>query len=314
MHDIILMPCPEVSIIILTRNGKATIGECLKKVYAQNYTNFEVIVIDSASTDGTPDIVNNFPVRFFSIDVKDFGHGKTRNYGAKLSKGKYLAYLTQDASPFNEHWLENLIRNFSDEEVAGVYSRNVPRSDCDPFEARYISSGWGSDREVKSMQNCRNYKKLVFFSNTSSCIRKDTWEKFPFNELLVQTEDQDWSKRVLEAGYKIVYDPGSVVVHSHNNSLKILFKKYFDAGTAHIQIFKNRNNVYLPLIPFFSVISTFLDIRFMFFNNYETINIIKWVPRAVVRHFVEATAFWLGLHFDILPQALKRKFTASGHY
>jgi rhamnosyltransferase len=52
----------------------------------------------------------------------------------------------------------------------------------------------------------------------------------------------------------------------------------------------------------------------MFFNNYETINIIKWVPRAVVRHFVEATAFWLGLHFDILPQALKRKFTASGHY
>jgi len=308
------MPYPEVSIIILTRNGEATIGECLKQVYAQSYTNFEVIVIDSSSTDNTLDIANKFPVQIFKINVEEFGHGKTRNLGAKFSRGKYLIYLTQDATPFNEYWIKNLVRNFSDEEVAGVYSRNVPRPHCDPFEARYISCGWGSTREVKSTKEYKSYKKLVFFSNTSSCIRKDVWKMFPFDESLVQTEDQDWSKRVLEAGYKITYDPDSVVVHSHNNSLEILFQKYFDAGTAHIQIFKNRNNVYLPFIPFFAVVSTILDVKFMFSNNYKLISIAKWVPTALLRHFVEATGFWFGLHFDMLPLSLKRKFTASGNY
>lgn len=308
------MSDPEASIIILTRNGESTLRECLEHVYTQNYTNFEVIVIDSASTDRTLEIVSTFPVKLFNIKVEDFGHGKTRNFGARLAKGKYLVYLTQDAIPFNEKWLENLIRNFEDKDVAGAYSRNIPRPDCDPFEARYILTGWGPKKEVKSIRDYKNYKKLVFFSNTSSCLRKDIWAKFPFDDTLVQTEDQAWSKAVLEAGYKIVYDPDSAVIHSHSNSMEVLFKKYFDAGTAHMKIFKNRNNVYLPLIPFFVAAVLFLDLRFMLGNEYRLKEIIKWIPEAIIRHFVEATGFWLGLHFDLLPLSWKRKFTASGRY
>jgi rhamnosyltransferase len=308
------MSKPEASIIILTRNGESTLNDCLKQVYSQNYTNFEVIVIDSASTDRTLEIIKSFPVKLFNIRVEDFGHGKTRNFGARHAKGKYLVYLTQDAIPISDNWLENLIRNFKYEDVVGVYSRNIPRQDCDPFEARYISSGWGSIMKVKSILDYKSYKDLVFFSNTSSCIRKDIWEKYPFDDILVQTEDQAWSKQVLEAGYKIVYDPDSIVMHSHNNSLNILFKKYFDAGTAHIKIFENRNNVYLPLIPFFVVAVVLLDLRFMTGHSYKPIQIIKWIPKAFVRHFVEAIGFWLGLYFDFLPLSLKRKFTASGRY
>jgi rhamnosyltransferase len=313
------MSAIESSIIILTRNGEATIGECLGQIYTQNYTDFEVIVIDSASTDRTLDILSNFPVKVFNIKVEEFGHGKTRNYGAKLAKGKYLVYLTQDAIPFNENWLENLLQNFNDKDVAGAYSRNVPKEGCDPFEARYITRGWGTEKQLKSIKDPASnypasYKELVFFSNTSSCIRKDVWEKIPFDDNLVQTEDQDWARNVLEAGYKISYDPASMVLHSHNNSLKTLFRKYFDAGTAHKIVFKNNNNVYFPLIPFFSVISTFLDFKFMLSHGYGSLSIIKWLPAAVLRHFIEATGFWLGLHFNILPLYLKRKFTISGRY
>ncbi len=308
------MSAIESSIIILTRNGEATIGECLEQVYTQNYTDFEVIVIDSASTDRTLDILSNFPVKVFNIKVEEFGHGKTRNYGAKLAKGKYLVYLTQDAIPFNENWLGNLLQNFNNKDVAGAYSRNVPKEGCDPFEARYITCGWGTEKQLKSIKDPANYKKRVFFSNTSSCIRKDVWEKIHFDDKLVQTEDQDWAKKVLEAGYKIAYDPASMVWHSHNNSPCILFRKYFDAGTAHKIIFNNNNNVYLPLIPLFSIVSTFLDLKFMLANDYRPLHIIRWIMTAFLRHSIEASGFWLGLHFNILPLSLKRKFTISGSY
>lgn len=302
----------KASIIILTRNGEQTIGECLKMVYAQAYTDFEVIVIDSASTDETADIVAGFPVRLHTIREKDFGHGKTRNLGAELAGGDYLVYLTQDAIPHDEHWLGNLIKSAKGEEIAGSYSRNIPRHDCDPFEARYISAAWGEKKEIKNIKNYKNFKKLVFFSNTSSCIKKDVWVKYPFNEQLVQTEDQDWSKRVLEAGYTIVYEPSSIVVHSHSLPVKKLFKKYFDAGAAHKLVFHNNNNVYLPLIPFFAIAVTLLDLNFMLKKNYRIRSILKWAPSGIIRHVFEATGFWFGLHSEMLSRNIRKKFTMYG--
>jgi rhamnosyltransferase len=304
------------SIILLTKNGETDINNCLTGIFSQNTSHpFEVITIDSGSTDATMDILGKFPVRIVQIKPEEFRHGTTRNFGARLARGRYLVYITQDAIPFNENWLELLIKSVNrDEEVAGAYSRNIPRPECDPFEARYIARAWGEKREVKSIKNYKNYKKLVFFSDTSSCIRKDIWEKFPFNEKLVQTEDQDWSKKVLEAGYKIVYEPASIVCHSHNYPIKKLFGKYFDAGTAHKQIFKDNNNVYLPLIPFFAIAVMLLDLNFMIKRNYGFYSILKWIPQSIARHFMEALGFWFGLHSEFLPIQLKRNFTMYGRY
>ncbi len=308
------------SIVLLTKNGGKDLDSCLSAIFSQKTSyDFEVIAIDSGSTDDTLDILNKFPVKVVSIMPEKFGHGSTRNLGARLAKGKYLVFITQDAIPFNEYWLELLINCMNeDEEIAGAYSRNIPKLGCDPFEARYIARAWGEKKEVKSIKNCKNYKKyykkLVFFSDTSSCIRKDVWEKFPFNEDLVQTEDQDWSKKVLEARYKIVYEPASIVYHSHSYPIKKLFSKYFDAGTAHKQIFKDNNNVHLPLIPFFAIAVMLLDLNFMANKKYRLFSILKWIPNSIIRHFIEAMGFWLGLHSKFLPVKIKRNFTMYGRY
>ncbi len=308
------------SIILLTKNGGKDLDSCLSAIFFQNSSyGFEVIAIDSGSTDDTLKILNKFPVKIVNIRHEEFGHGKTRNLGARLAKGKYLIFITQDAIPFNEHWLEMLINGVTENgKVAGAYSRNIPKLGCNPFEERYIVKAWGEKKEIKSIKNNKyykeHYKKAIFFSDTSSCIRKDIWEKFPFNEDLVQTEDQDWSKRVLEGGYKIVYEPASMVFHSHNYPIKKLFSKYFDAGTAHWQIFKDNNNVYLSLIPFFALAVMLLDTNFMAKRNYGLIPILKWMPESIIRHFIEATGFWLGLHSKHLPVRVKRKLTMYGRY
>lgn len=304
------------TIILLTKNGGKDLNDCLSAIFSQKTSHaFEVIAIDSGSTDTTLDILGKFQVRIVQIKPEEFRHGATRNLGAREAKGKFLVYVTQDAIPFNEHWLELLINGFgNDEKIAGVYSRNIPKPGCDPFEARYIARAWGEKREVKNLENCRNFKKLVFFSNTSSCIRKNVWEKYPFNDKLVQTEDQEWSKKVLESGYTIIYEPGSKVYHSHNYPIRKLFGKYFDAGTAHKQIFRDNNNVYFPLIPFFAIAVMLLDINFMIKKNYRLLPTLKWIPNGIIRHLMEATGFWLGLHSRFLPAKLKRSFTMYGRY
>ncbi|GAI52085.1 unnamed protein product [marine sediment metagenome] len=88
---------------------------------------FEVIIIDSGSTDKTIEIAKEYPVRLIQIKPEEFGHGKTRNYGADISEGEYLVFLTQDAIPFDNNWLRYLISNLEDENVAGVYNKQIPR-------------------------------------------------------------------------------------------------------------------------------------------------------------------------------------------
>ena len=292
----------DISIIIPTKNAGDGFCDCLSRVLTQktNYK-YEVIVIDSGSTDSTIDIIAKYPVRLVMITPEEFGHGKTRNLGARLATGKYLVYLTQDVLPADEKWLDFLLSDIvTDDEIAGAYSRTTPRSNCDPFEARYIAQAWGDKKKIKVLldykKHNKNYKKTVFFSNISSCIQKDIWKRFPYSENLIMAEDQDWSKRVLEAGYKIAYEPESLVYHSHNYTMKELFNRYYDAGTAHKQVFGDNNNVYLLLIPLFAIIVSILDLEFMWRQGYNLSAMVRWLPKAVVRHLVEAIGFWRGLH------------------
>ncbi|GAG06643.1 unnamed protein product, partial [marine sediment metagenome] len=98
------------SIIILTKNAGNEFEKLLDAVFSQSSKDFEVVLIDSGSTDKTLEIAKGFPVRIHKIKPESFDHGGTRNLGAKLAKGKYLVYLTQDAIPANRMWLENLIK------------------------------------------------------------------------------------------------------------------------------------------------------------------------------------------------------------
>jgi rhamnosyltransferase len=101
----------DASIILLTLNAGEKFRKVLKAVFNQTYNNFEVIIIDSSSIDNTLEYAKRYLIKIFKIPRSDFGHGKTRNLGAKLARGRYLVYLTQDVIPANNNWLANLLVN-----------------------------------------------------------------------------------------------------------------------------------------------------------------------------------------------------------
>ena len=200
------IPTPLISIIIRTKNEERWIAHCLSSIFIQDYSNFEVIVVDNESTDHTIEVAKRFPLASISI-INDYLPGYALNEGIKASKGEYIVCLSAHCIPKDNQWLKNLIRNFDDKTVAGVYGRQLPVSFSSDIDKRDLIIVFGLDR--------REQIKDYFFHNANSMLRKDLWDKFPFDETVSNIEDRVWGKAVINQGYKIIYDPDAAVYHHH---------------------------------------------------------------------------------------------------
>lgn len=296
------------SIIILTKNAGSDFQDTLEAIYAQKFLGkFEVVVVDSGSTDNTLEIAQNYATKVHQIKTEDFGHGKTRNFAASLATGDYLVFLTQDAVPATDGWLSNLIRNFKDSNVAGVYGRQIPRKGTKPMESFFLNSRYSSDKVVKSSIQGKVDMDTIFFSNANSAIRKKIWEEYPFNSDLIMSEDWEWAKKVLLAGYKIVYDPEAAVYHSHNYSLKTVFQRYFDSGVS-FSYFAGRE---CSLGNFTSegLAYTKSEMKFLMTHGY-----MKWLPYAVLYDLAKFFGVSLGRKEKYLLLSVKRRLSLHSYY
>ena len=205
---------PSVSIIIRTRHESFWIGKCLHEIFNQKFKDFEVIVVDNSSTDGTLRIVkNNFPkVKIVKYKSKEFFPGRALNLGIQASKGRLIAMISGHCIPKNKLWLSNLIKNFKNKKVAAVYGKQEPLDMSDPNDVRDLIYLFGKDKKIQN--------KDPFFHNANSMIRRDLWKKIKFDENIHHIEDRIWAQKQINKGYKIVYEPKSSVFHYHGVSHK----------------------------------------------------------------------------------------------
>jgi CMP-N-acetylneuraminic acid synthetase len=178
---------------------------CLQAVFNQEYKDFEVIIVDNNSTDKTVMKAKLFDVKVVYID--DYLPGKAINMGIRASKGDFIACLSAHCIPVNSSWLPNLLRNFDSDKIAGVYGRQEPMSYSSDYDKRDLLITFGLDRKVQV--------KDSFFHNANSMIRRNVWEKIPFDENITNIEDRIWAKEVLKRGYNIIYEPEASVHHYH---------------------------------------------------------------------------------------------------
>lgn len=198
---------PEISIIVRTRNEERWVGHCLSMIYQQDYKDFEVILVDNASTDHTVQVAKRFPLASI-VHIDKFLPGKALNAGIVASRGRFIVCLSAHCIPKSKDWLSVLLKNFeADDKLAGVYGRQLPLSFTTDIDKRDLLIVFGQDRRIQV--------KDYFFHNANSMLRRDVWELFPFDDTVTNIEDRVWGKAVIAAGYHIIYEPEAAVYHHH---------------------------------------------------------------------------------------------------
>ncbi len=222
---------PKVSVVVPTLNAGPRFEELLKRISAQegDFELLEVLVVDSGSTDGTDELARDYGAVVHRIERQEFNHGATRNLGISLARGEYVVLVVQDAVPQDERWLTTMVENLErDERVAGVYSRQIPHLEASTLTRVLLNNSaagsleWreqfaGGPKQYREMPP-RKRRRLAAFDNVSSCLRRSVWEETPFEKTNFG-EDIRWGKKVVEVGYKIVYEPRSAVFHSHERGV-----------------------------------------------------------------------------------------------
>jgi rhamnosyltransferase len=228
----------EISILILTRNEAKNIGPCLDAVFSQRSDkSFEVVVIDSSSSDDTLKIANRFPVSQYLIEQQCFHHARTRNYAAGLAQGQFLVYLAADAFPTSSAWLGSIVADFNDPAVGAVYGRHLPKPNSTLERRMVLDTVYGPQKIVKEPSRRQDLGyRYYHFSTVNAAIRKSVWSATQFPEDLKVFEDVGIAKRILDDGWKIVYEPSASVYHSHDHNLRGLFKRYFDMGVVYSRL------------------------------------------------------------------------------
>jgi glycosyltransferase involved in cell wall biosynthesis len=186
------------------------IHQCLKRVYEQTYTNFEVIIIDSGSTDNTLSQIQEFEkVQLLQIPPKDFHYSKTLNYGVSKSSGDYFVVISGHSLLIGNHWLEYAVRLMQENpKLAAASGHYYPLADA-PIQERIKAA----INRFKERNNFIHHDPGL--TNTNAIYQRNLWEQYKFNEQLDLCEDYDWGLEMIKRGYDVIKDAKLSVFHSH---------------------------------------------------------------------------------------------------
>jgi rhamnosyltransferase len=218
----------QASVVIRSKNEARFIGETLGALFIQaEVQNYEVIVVDSGSTDETVRITKQFPARLIEIPAESFTYGRALNIGIGEASGEIIASLSAHSLPAHDRWLASMLEPFRNARVAGVAGRQLPRENATPLELLGMRlSGVMSARPLLRSRN-------PMFSNANGAFRRTLWQDVPFDEQVAGAEDIAWARSMQALGYLIAYEPRAAVYHSHGEPLlKHLRRTMHDAPTV----------------------------------------------------------------------------------
>jgi GT2 family glycosyltransferase/glycosyltransferase involved in cell wall biosynthesis len=211
----------EISIIIPVFNQLRFTQACLASLQEHQGTErFEVIVVDDCSTDGTAEVVPRLPGVVYLRNEMNSGFIASCNHGAEKARGKYLVFLNNDTL-VKLGWLTALLDTFAEESRAGIVGSKLLYPDGRLQEAGGIiwrdASGWNYGKFDDPKKPEYNYLREVDYCSAAALmIPKSLFTSvggFDSRYAPAYYEDTDLAFKVRQAGYKVLYQPLSEVIH-----------------------------------------------------------------------------------------------------
>ena len=227
-----MMDAPLVSIILRSFNEGWALRETLPALQTQTHRKWELIVIDSGSTDGSLELLRAAqPRHLIQIQPHEYNPSRVMNHGMRLARAEFGIFLNADATPQGSDWLRPLVAELQEPHTAAVFGRQIPRPGCAAVFAHDYERCFGANRPSAQWEH--------FFSMVSSGLRKDIWSRRGFLETLQYSEDDEYTRWCRAQGYRVVYCPESVVMHSHNYSPEQAFRRSFGEARALAAVWRH---------------------------------------------------------------------------
>ena len=244
--------CPLVSVVILNFNGKEFLNKCLSSVLTNEQRNFEVILVNNASKDGSIEFAQaNFRLSNLTIirNRKNLGFAEGNNIGARSANGKYVVFLNNDTE-VEQEWLKELVEAMQSDETIGAAQSKLLSFDHKTIDSTgdFINSfgrgwmrGWGEEDKLQYDQ-----KTEIFSARGARMIvRKQILHEVDYfdSAFFMLCEDIDLCWRIRLKGYKVMYVPKSVVYHFGSGTSKDDFSKeesnYYEIRNRIFMLIKN---------------------------------------------------------------------------
>lgn len=213
----------EIGIAVLTLNAKNDLPFLLPPLLR-----YRVLVVDSSSTDGTPEIAQEMGAEVLSIPRSSFNHGLTRELARKTLGTPIVAMLTQDAYA-EEGSLPKLVAPLLEGKASLAYGRQIPKTD-NPFEATLRLFNYPAESHVRNLHSKEFGPYRFFFSNSFAAYLNAALDEIGGFPPVLMGEDAVVCARLLHRGHSVAYVAESRVSHSHHHTLRQEFHRYFDIG------------------------------------------------------------------------------------
>jgi len=266
-----------VSIIIVNWNAKEYLKECINSLLAQTYQNYEIILVDNASTDNSIELVEKeFSTVKIIKNTKNIGFAEGNNVGIKNSKGDIIALFNPDAVADKE-WLSILVSKLQSSEKIGAVAGKIFYLGNE-YGKNAVFCTWPKLNPYTAMpvnfHNNEPTSKVDYLSGAAMIVKKEVIETVGLLDpgFFMYFEETDWCARMIRAGYDLVYVPEAKAWHVVSPSISNQDKKTYLMERSRIRFaIKNFDIAYLLFFHFYF----FLESTFVFFRDIKNLNFIR---------------------------------------
>ncbi len=303
---------PKISIIIRCYNEEEHIGRLLSGILQQEMKDFEIVVVDSGSTDATLAIASRYPIKIVSIKKEDFSFGYSLNVGCEAAAGEFFVIVSAHVYPIHHDWLDNLLTPFTDERVGLVYGKQRG-NETTKYSEHQVFTKWFPDQSSTNQGH-------PFCNNANATVRRGLWERFRYDESLTGLEDLAFAKQLLGAGYKIAYQSNAEVIHVHNESSNALYNRYRREAIALKEILPHERFGFYDFLHMYTK-NVFSDAckaarEFIFWRNINEIAVFRFMQflgtyRGYVQHGSVSRQLKEKFYYPGETQLMKRDVSAQ---